>query len=178
MAATVAAMAANDTALAVETNTENEPKGSMPAASAEPELTLAPDTPASSQPVPAPPKPAQAAPSPAATPAATATPPVPRRPIPGNTEIDASAARRLEMVRSLNKKRPPMVNAPAAEDIVLGDADPVPGGTEPKPEPIENQFGTSMTANLKALSMQSVEAMQKAEEEEKKGGLLSRFKRS
>ena len=104
---------------------------------------------------------------------------MPRRPIPGKAEIDPSAARRLDMVRSLNKMRPPVTNAPAAENIVLGDADQAPVGNEPKPEPIENQFGTSMTANLEALSMQSVEAMQKAEEEEKKkSGLLSRFKRS
>ncbi len=171
MAATVAAMAANDTSLAVET--KSEPKRATPeAAPAPPAVELELES-------PAPTKPAQLAPSPAAGPAATTTaPPAPRRPIPDKPEIDPSAARRLEMVRSLNKKRPPPANAPTAEDIVLGDADQVPVGNAPKPEPIENQFGTSMTANLEALNVQSVEAMQNAEEQEKKGGLLSRFKRS
>ena len=103
-------------------------------------------------------------------------------PEPGSLpDLDSSAARRLEMVRSLNGKTGPVVPPPnTAEEIVLGEAAPTPQHDGPSPDPIEDQFGTSMTANLKALSMQNVKEMQQAEEEqqEKKRGFLSRFKRS
>ena len=94
----------------------------------------------------------------------------------------AIAARRLEMVRSLNKNKGPAVNAPAPVEIVLGgDATPAAKSDDgDTPEPIENQFGTSMTATLEALSTETIKAMQEQEEEEeeKKGGLLSRFRRT
>ena len=105
-----------------------------------------------------------------------------QRPEPGSLpDIESSAARRLEMVRSLNGKTGPVVPPPnTAEEIVLGEATPTPINDGPSPDRIEDQFGTSMTANLKALSMQNVQEMQAAEEEkeEKKRGFLSRFRRS
>lgn len=63
----------------------------------------------------------------------------------------------------------------------MGDADNSPTFSGPQPEPIEEQFGTSMTATLKALSETSMNAIPPEEAEvvqEKKGGLLSRFRRS
>ena len=100
-------------------------------------------------------------------------------------DLDSSAARRLEMVRALNRKAgkklppmpPPLHGGP--EEIVLGDDAGNANGA--KPEPIENQFGPSMTNTLRALSAENIRKMQEAEEAEKtakKGGLLSRFRRS
>lgn len=105
------------------------------------------------------------------------------RTVPPPGPLDESAAKRLEMVRSLNKgKMPPPVNTTPGENIVLGSDDIGPTHAGPSPDLIENQFGTSMTANLKALSETSMDAMRKAEAQtettEKKGGLLSRFRRS
>lgn len=137
---------------------------------------------------------------PAASPAAPAAPSVgnvntpPQRPTPTTNappvDIDSSAYRRLQMVRSLNGK-PPTPPPEAAEEIVLGEATPPPHPIDPSqsPDRIEDQFGTSMTANLEALSEKTIQAMQQAEaeaetdtetEEEppKKRGFFSRFKRS
>lgn len=121
-----------------------------------------------------------------ATPTAAAPQPATpnaQRHVPPPGPMDTSAAKRLEMVRSLNKgKMPPPVNTMPGEEIILGSADDEPTHSGPAPEPIENQFGTSMTANLKALSETSMDAMRKAQAQtetgEKKGGLLSRFRRS
>lgn len=176
IAATIAAMAANDKDAEAEADdSDNKPQQSVAPVAA----GAAPPATATNAPA------ARAAPPSApvgATPArpvaqSAAPPPTPKRPPPA--DIDSSAARRLEMVRSLNKSRKPIPNAMLTEEIVLGSSDSSPTHSGPAPEPIENQFGTSMTANLKALSSQSIEAMQKAEkqQEEKKGGLLSRFKR-
>lgn len=178
MAAAVAAMAANDMESDGEAEPVHEPGDARPSTTsgepaATPNAAAAPTAPTAPEPV------QKAAPLPAATEtAAAAVPEMTRKPVPPKVDIDASAARRLEMVRSLNQNRPPAASAPLAEEIDLGETNKAPDGNAPKPEPIENQFGTSMTANLKALSTQSIEAMQKEEEEEKKGGLLSRFKRS
>lgn len=109
----------------------------------------------------------------------------PRPPSPADgTKLDSSAAQRLEMVRALNKKAgkamPPMPDS-AGEEIVLGGDDNSPTSSGPRPEPIENQFGLSMTATLKALSAENIKSMQdeeEAEKKEKKKGLLSRFRRS
>ncbi|MEM7502852.1 MAG: AAA family ATPase [Pseudomonadota bacterium] len=107
-------------------------------------------------------------------------------------DIDSSAYRRLQMVRSLNGK-PPTPPPGAAEEIVLGEATPPPHPIDPalSPERIEDQFGTSMTANLEALSATAIQAMQEAEAQAqtepdedhedqpaKKRGFFSRFKRS
>jgi len=76
---------------------------------------------------------------------------------------------------------PPTAPSDKPEEIVLGNQDDSPTYSGPAPEPIENQFGTSMTATLKALSETSMNAIPKdevVEVEEKKGGLLSRFRRS
>lgn len=118
--------------------------------------------------------------------AATGSPGNPPRPpsTPKDTKLDSSAAQRLEMVRALNKKAgkamPPMPDS-AGEEIVLGGDDSSPTCNGPKPERIENQFGLSMTATLKALSAENIKSMQEeeeAEKKEKKKGLLSRFRRS
>ncbi len=83
------------------------------------------------------------------------------------------------MVRSLNENKTPIVDGPVAEDIVLGDAGSDPTSQTRTPEPIENQFGTSMTANLKELSETSIQAMHEADETaNKKVGVFARFKRS
>ena len=131
------------------------------------------------------PSPANGSAVPAAPPPAAAAAARPPMPPPGSKpDIDSSAMRRLAMVRSLNKGKAPAAPPPMrqpTEEIVLGSEPAMPTG--PKPEPIEDQFGTSMTANLKALSEESVKSMQAAESveqppEEKKGGLFSRFRRS
>ena len=165
IAAQVAALAANDvqaeTEPVAELQLESEPQPVAPPAAA-----------------PEPPSP-EASATKTADAAQSSAPP---KTVFGKPDIDSSAARRLEMVRSLNKNKGPVPSAPGPVEIVLGEDRPMSG---PKrgvdPEPIENQFGTSMTATLKALSTQSIKAMQSEEEEEeeqKKGGLLSRFRRS
>ncbi len=183
LAAQVVAMAANDLEAQAEPETAEsrgreaaplELAAEPPAAAATPEpaaLELAAEpsaasAPASSQPTAA----AESGPS----------QPPPKTTF-GKPDIDSSAARRLEMVRSLNQNKQP-TNGQGPVEIVLGGDDapkPQAGGGE-KPEPIENQFGTSMTATLEALSAQTIKTMQAEEEkeEQKKGGLLSRFKRS
>ena len=185
IAATVAAMAANDTEGTLELEAaEGQAVASAgqpgsPAAPAQAQPQTAQAQPQAAQPQ-ATARPAGSPPTQKAVPAAPAAARPPgQRPTPSPADIDSSAARRLEMVRSLNKGgSKPLPNAMVTEDIVLGD-DSSPTHSGPAPERIENQFGTSMTANLKALSEQSIEAMQKAEkQEEKKSGLLSRFKRS
>ena len=80
-----------------------------------------------------------------------------------------------------------------ARPIVLGEATPPPHPIDPalSPDRIEDQFGTSMTANLEALSATAIQAMQEAEakaqtepeddqdeQPAKKRGFFSRFKRS
>ena len=75
----------------------------------------------------------------------------------------------------------PNVPSEPGEEIVLGSGDASPTCSGPTPEPIENQFGESMTANLKALSAENIEQMQREEKEKekkaKKGGLFGRFRR-
>ena len=110
---------------------------------------------------------------------------MPPRP-PGKPDIDSSAMRRLAMVRSLNKSKSPPASGPQPEEIVLSTPEVSPPPAGPAPEPIEDQFGTSMTANLKALSEDSMQAVQIAESgtdpehepDDKKGGIFSRFRRS
>ena len=73
----------------------------------------------------------------------------------------------------------PRVPARGGEEIVLGDNDSSPTFSGPRPDRIEEQFGTSMTATLKALSAKNIKQMQEEEERtEKKRGLLARFRRS
>ena len=132
--------------------------------------------------------PTASAPSPASVSESRPTPP-PASPASGQNpdmpDLESSAARRFEMVRALNKKvGKPMPNVPnePGEEIVLGSSDASPTCSGPAPEPIENQFGESMTAKLRALSAENIEQMQREEKEKeekkaKKGGLFSRFRR-
>jgi hypothetical protein len=46
----------------------------------------------------------------------------------------------------------------------------------PHPEPIENQFNTSMTATLKTLNNHNKSSNDDDDEEESSGGLLGRLK--
>lgn len=108
-------------------------------------------------------------------PVANGAPPV-RKP----AEVDESAAKRLDMVKSLNDgngKAP----APKVEKIELGSAKQAPAVARPsgpQPEPIENQINTSMTQTLKALSSAQARPPADPEKEKKSGGLFSRFRRS
>ncbi len=167
---------------AFETVLELEPEPAKPAPAAATQAAPEAPKPAAE---PAPPK--IPTPKPAA-PAPQAAKPTMPRPSPAASpkmpDIESSAARRLEMVRALNQKAgKPMPNIPnePGEEIVLGSEDSSPTCSGPRPEPIENQFGESMTAKLRALSEESIAQMQQQEEEEekkaKKGGLLSRFRR-
>ena len=168
---------------------ESKPAPDVTAA-AEPMLELEPEPVAQAQVQQAAPKPTAPTappPKPAAPPPQAAKPTMPRpspAANPNMPDIESSAARRLEMVRALNKKAgKPMPNVPnePGEEIVLGSDDSSPTCSGPRPEPIENQFGESMTAKLRALSEENIAKMQQQEEEEekkaKKGGLLSRFRR-
>lgn len=103
--------------------------------------------------------------------------------------VDADAAKRLDMVKALNKS----TGAAAPESIEMSSGPkqqltepPKPNG--PQPEPIENQINTSMTQTLKALSsaqiakaaeLQDDEGDEDEDEDDKKpGGFFSRFRRS
>ncbi len=75
--------------------------------------------------------------------------------------------------------KPPPAPAPAA-NIELGNetaaaATPTPEQRGPQPEPIENQFNTSMTATLKTLD-KNTKSPDDADSEERSGGLLGRLK--
>ena len=99
-----------------------------------------------------------------------------------SANMKTSAAERLEMVRALNLKvGKPMPDVPSdrGEDIVLGRGNGSRKPSTSQPAPLENQFGLSMTAKLRALSAENIQQMQEAEaQQEKKSGLLRRFKRS
>jgi type II secretory pathway predicted ATPase ExeA len=118
------------------------------------------------------------------SPAVARTPAAPQTPsAAAQGAMDSSAAQRLEMVRKLNAKagRPvPDVPTEKGEEIVLGgNSRSSATSTMPKPDRIEDQFGTSMTATLNALSAENIKKMRAEEErEEKKRGLLARFRRS
>ena len=87
---------------------------------------------------------------------------------------DSAKARKLSSAWA-RLMPPPLYSGP--EEIVLGDGE----ANDAKPEPIENQFGPSMTNTLRALSAENIRKMQEAENAEKaakKGGFLSRFRRS
>lgn len=90
--------------------------------------------------------PRSAAPAQAATkpkPAAKAAPPA---------DIDASASRRLEMVRALNGQKGIQIPS-SVEQIVLEGTGRRSVAAGPKERPIDNQFGSSMTQTLAALNV-------------------------
>ncbi len=105
------------------------------------------DLPSAASPVATPPA-AKAAPAPAAAPpAASKPPPAPKPAADVVTESVPTAA----------------VGAPQTN-------------SGPQPEPIENQFNTSMTATLKTLNNRSKAPDSEDEDEERSGGLLGRLK--
>jgi type II secretory pathway predicted ATPase ExeA len=111
--------------------------------------------------------------SPVATPpAATAAP------APAVTPPAATAAPAPAVTPRAAPKSPP-VSRPAAEVVMeSGPAAAVapPEKSGPQPEPIENQFNTSMTATLKTLNTHSKAPDDEDEAEEGSGGLLGRLK--
>ncbi len=95
-------------------------------------------------------------------------------------DINASANRRFAMLKAMNE---PTAKAPSAVEQKPVEAKPktaspeaseLPEKKQPQLTPIENQFGSSMTATLKALKFDRPPE----EDEEKSGGFLSRFRRS
>ena len=96
-------------------------------------------------------------------------------------DLDSSAKSQLAMVNALNNGIP-TVATPKSETIEMGEDKPAAIAqakpTGPQPEPIENQFNTSMTQTLKALSSAKATQTNTVEEDEKpSGGLFSRFRR-
>ena len=84
--------------------------------------------------------------------------------------MDMSASQRLATVRALNANTPP-VGGRAAR----GKKPP----NVPEPDPIEDQIDTSITETLKTLSPQQFDQLaQEEDEDEKKSGFFSRFRKS
>ena len=148
----VALEAAEATGTADPADAAATPTPEVAKASAEPASPSIPEPPATPK-LPAAPKPAATA----ANPAATATNPAATAANPAATA--ANPAAQVEMSRE-----------PAAA------AAPSPANNGPHPEPIENQFDTSMTATLKTLNSRSKPPADDADSEESSGGLLGRLK--
>jgi type II secretory pathway predicted ATPase ExeA len=103
--------------------------------------------------------------------------PAPRIPVAGS---EASAAERMATVRALNgtsNMTPPVPSS--AESIVMADTTmhEAPHASE-KPESIEEQINTSITQTLKALNVRPAAGLVVEDNEEKKKGFFSRFRKS
>ncbi len=76
--------------------------------------------------------------------------------------------------------KPPPAPKPAADVVTESGPAAAAGAPQtnsgPQPEPIENQFNTSMTATLKTLNNRSKAPDSEDEDEERSGGLLGRLK--
>ena len=99
--------------------------------------------------------------------------------------LDIGASQRLKTVRALNADLQPSMQEP--DDTPPGTASDVSSSSFETPEPIEDQINTSMTQTLKALNVKppiSERGTQDSatddddEQEPKKSGFFSRFKRS
>ena len=98
--------------------------------------------------------------------------------------LDIGASQRLKTVRALNADLHPSIQEP--DDTPPGTASDVSSSSFETPEPIEDQINTSMTQTLKALNVKppiSERGTQDSvsdddEQEPKKSGFFSRFKRS
>jgi len=116
---------------------------------------------------PVPPATGPAATARAAAPTQAAAKPKPAAKVPPPSDIDASASRRLEMVRALNGHKGIQVPS-SAEQIVLEGTGPHKVAAAPKPapgpkeRPIDNQFGSSMTQTLAALNVRKQSAPEPA----------------
>ncbi len=101
----------------------------------------------------------------------------------GEAGLDLSASQRLKTVRALNADLHPSLREPA--DVPpTGAAN---GSSKPPaaPDPIEDQINISMTQTLKALNVRppisdhdGPGSLDDHDEQEKRGGFFSRFKRS
>ena len=97
--------------------------------------------------------------------------------------LDLSASQRLKTVRALNADLHPSLREPGNGDDPGPD---VPARNMSTPEPIEDQINTSMTQTLKALNVRppvsnpaaTDEADDDDHDDRKRGGFLSRFRRS
>jgi type II secretory pathway predicted ATPase ExeA len=87
--------------------------------------------------------------------------------------LNMSATQRLATVRALNAATAPAANGSLAKPVSKSKAGPV-------PEPIEKQINVSITQTLQSLDPATIKQMQEAEaeNEEKKGGLFKRFRRT
>jgi len=105
----------------------------------------------------------------------------------GESGLDLNASQRLKTVQALNADLHPSLREP--EDKAPSPAEASPPPPSAKPEPIEDQINTSMTQTLKALNVsppisdhepasQPHMDSDDEDEDEKKGGFFSRFKRS
>lgn len=165
MAAAVAAMAAEDSA--------NDPD-------MQPELAVE-DTPSAAENESADSKPAQAPADETEDPAVSSASITPDN-APLTPDINASALRRFAMLKAMQETP---TQAPGAVEKKTVAANPkqtsvgaseLPEKNAPPLTPIENQFGSSMTATLKALKFDR--PPEDDEDESSGGGFLSRFKRS
>jgi len=86
-----------------------------------------------------------------------ATKPRPSAKLPPPADIDASASRRLEMVRALNGQKGIQIPS-SVEQIVLEGTGRRNVAAGPKERPIDNQFGSSMTQTLAALNVRKQSA--------------------
>ena len=84
--------------------------------------------------------------------------------------LDLSASQRLATVRALNTGKP---------GTASNDASGAPAAEAAKPDPIEEQITTSLTQTMKALKVNpDPAAINDDNDDERKGGFFSRFRRS
>ena len=87
--------------------------------------------------------------------------------------MDLSASQRLKTVRALNADLHPSIREPAA--VTSTETNDFPGTP---PDSIEDQINTSMTQTLKALNVRPPVNDDDMDDDERKGGFFSRFKRT
>ena len=87
-----------------------------------------------------------------------------------NNGMDLSASQRLKTVRALNADLHPSIQEPEATSNLQNNSTPA-----VEPDPIEDQI-TSMTQTLKAMNVSP--PIEGHDDDDKKGGFFSRFKRS
>ena len=100
----------------------------------------------------------------------------------GDSGLDLSASQRLKTVRALSADPRPYRAGSAARRDPVPDVPAKPAAT---PDPIEDQINTSMTQTLKALNVMppisdhdELDESVYDDEDERKGGFFSRFRRS
>jgi hypothetical protein len=102
----------------------------------------------------------------------------------GEAGLDIGASQRLKTVRALNADLHPSIQEP--ESTPPATTTDEPSSSFDTPEPIEDQINTSMTQTLKALNVKPpisertphASAQDDEDQEPRKGGFFSRFKRS